>query len=170
MSLGKPFFMAVSGFALLSACAPPGADLQANVYQADQVNQQQSAQVVTILTVLPARVEVSNAQAQKNAEAGGAVLGAVFGAVLGNNMGSHNALAGGALGGVAGGAAGSLVPGSTLVDGVTLGYNENGNLMTSTQVGEMCQFAPGKSLVVSTQANETRIQANAVCPLPPKSA
>ena len=53
--------------------------------------------------------------------------------------------------------------------GITLGYSENGNLLTSTQVGEMCQFVTGKSLVVSTQAGETRIQPNAVCPPPAKN-
>ncbi len=150
--------------ALLAGCTPPGADLQANVYQADQVNQQQAAEVVTILSISPAKVEVDNTRAQQTAQAGGAVLGAVLGGVLGNNMGSHNGLAGGIVGGVAGAAAGSLVPGTALVNGVTLGYNQDGNLMTSTQVGELCQFAPGKSLVIATQPGETRIQPNAVCP------
>ena len=124
--------------------------------------------MVTILSISPAKVEVSNEQAQQTAQVGGAVLGAVLGGVLGNNMGSHNGLAGGIVGGVAGAAAGSLVPGSTLVDGVTLGYSEGGNLLSSTQVGEMCQFEPGKALVISTQESETRIQPNAVCP-PPKN-
>jgi outer membrane lipoprotein SlyB len=164
MSLKRNILIGISALSLLAGCTPPGADLQANVYQAGQVNQQQAAEVVTILSISPAKVEVDNAQAQRTAQVGGTILGAVLGGVLGNNMGSHNGLAGGVVGGVAGATAGSLVPGTTMVDGVTLGYSEGGNLLTSTQVGEMCQFAPGKSLVVSTQANETRIQPNAVCP------
>jgi len=169
VSFSKCSFLAISSLSVLIGCTPPGADLQSNVYQANQVNQQQAAAVVTILSISPAKVEVSNAQAKQTAEVGGAVLGAVLGGVLGNNMGSNNGLAGGVVGGVAGGAAGSLVSATTLVDGVTLGYNESGNLLTSTQVGAMCQFQPGKSLVVSTQANETRIQPNAVCPVPAKN-
>jgi outer membrane lipoprotein SlyB len=162
-------FVTISSLAFFAGCTPPGADLQANVYQADQVNQQQAAKVITILSITPAKVSVSNEQAQKTAEVGGAVLGAVLGGVLGNNMGSNNGLVGGAVGGVAGAAAGSLVSSQTLVDGVTLGYSEDGNLVTSTQVGELCQFQSGKALLVSTQANETRIQPNAVCP-PPKNS
>jgi outer membrane lipoprotein SlyB len=168
MALKKVTIISISAILLLGGCQQPGSDLQANVYQADQVNQAQSAQVITILSILPAKVEVNNVEAQRTAQVGGAVLGAVLGGVLGNNMGSNNGLVGGAVGGVAGVAAGSLVPATTLVDGVTLGYNENGNLLTSTQVGQMCQFQLGRSLVVSTQANETRIQPNAVCP-PPKN-
>jgi outer membrane lipoprotein SlyB len=80
----------------------------------------------------------------------------------------HATGAGLVVGGVAGAAAGSLVPASTLVDGVTIGYTEAGNTLTSTQVGEMCQFQMGKALVVSTQQNETRVQPNAACP-PPKN-
>jgi outer membrane lipoprotein SlyB len=153
---------------LLTACAPPGSDLASNVYQADQVNQQQQAKVVNILAVLPAKVEVSNAQAQQSAEVVGGLLGAVGGAVIGNNIASHaegNTLGGGALGGVGGALAGSLVPASTLVDGVSLTYVEDGQTLNSAQVGAMCQFAPGKAIVISTTANETRVQPNATCPV-----
>ncbi|OYV35877.1 MAG: hypothetical protein B7Z81_08120 [Acidocella sp. 20-61-6] len=155
MVIKKTVIVSASALLLLCGCQQPGSDLQANVYQAGQVNQAQSAQVITILSILPAKIEVNNVQAQRTAQVGGAVLGAVLGGVLGNNMGSNNGLAGGVVGGVAGAAAGSLVPSTTLVNGVTLGYNENGNLLTSTQVGQMCEFKLGRSLVVSTQANET---------------
>ncbi len=157
---------AILALPLLSSCAQPGADLQANVYQAGQVNQVQNAKEITILTVMPAKVEVSNAQNQKTAEVVGGVLGAVGAGLLGGGL-SHNANTGvgsAVLGGVAGAAAGSMVNSTALVDGVTIGYNENGQTLTSSQVGELCQFKPGAALVVSTSANETRVQPNAVCP------
>jgi outer membrane lipoprotein SlyB len=160
--------VAISGFASLTACQQPGADLAANVYQADQVNQSQDAKIINILALSPAKVEVSNAQNEHTAQVVGGLLGAVGGGLLGGNIGSGGAghvVAGAALGGVGGAAAGSLVPGQVLVSGVTIGYTEAGALHTSTQVGEMCQFKMGQAMVVTTQANETRVQPNAVCPI-----
>ena len=160
-------FFAISGFTALTACQQPGADLAANVYQADQVNQSQDAKISNILSLSPAKVEVSNAQNQHTAQVVGGLLGAIGGGLLGGNVGNGRAghvVAGAALGGVGGAAAGSLVPGQVLVSGVTIGYTEAGALHTSTQVGEMCQFKMGQAMVVTTQANETRVQPNAICP------
>jgi outer membrane lipoprotein SlyB len=160
-------FFAISSFALLTACQQPGADLAANVYQADQVNQSQDAKIITILSLSPAKVEVNNAQNQHTAEVVGGLLGAVGGGLLGGNVGSGNAgnvVGGAALGGIGGAAAGSLVPGQVLVPGVTIGYSEEGALHTSTQVGELCEFRMGEAMVVTTQANETRVQPNSICP------
>lgn len=161
----------ISACLLLTACEQPGSNLGANVYQADQVNQAQNAKVITILSLSPAKVEVSNAQNQKAAEVAGGLLGAVAGGLIGGNVSGGTVgtgLGGAALGGVGGAAAGSLVSSTALVDGVTIGYSEDGALRTSTQVGQMCQFKLGQALVVSTQQNETRVQPNAECP-PPKS-
>lgn len=157
----------ISACFILTACQQPGANLAANVYQADQVNQSQDAKVINILSLSPAKVQVSNAQNQQAAEVAGGVLGAVAGGLIGGNVSGGSVgtgLGGAALGGVGGAAAGSLVPSSTLVDGVTIGYNQDGNIHTSTQVGELCQFKLGQALVVSTQQNETRVQPNAACP------
>lgn len=150
----------------LASCQPPGADLQANVYSASQVNQQQAAEVVTILAVLPAKVEVDNSQARAGAQLLGGVLGAVGGAMIGNNIAGagQDTLGGGIVGGATGALAGSLVPASTLVDGVSLTYVLDDKTYNSAQVGQMCQFVPGKAIVVSSTANETRVQPNAVCP------
>jgi outer membrane lipoprotein SlyB len=159
--------LAISGFGLLTACQQPGADLAANVYQADQVNQSQDAKIINILSLSPAQVEVSNAQNEHTAQVVGGLLGAVGGGFLGANVGhggAGNVVGGAALGGVGGAAAGSLVPGQVLVSGVTIGYTEAGALHTSTQVGEMCQFKMGQAMVVTTQANETRVQPNDICP------
>lgn len=161
---------AISSLAVLAACQQPGADLAANVYQADQVNQSQDAKIINILSLSPAKVEVSNAQNQHTAQVVGGLLGAVGGGLLGGNIGhggTGNVVGGAALGGVGGAAAGSLVPGQVLVEGVTIGYTEAGALHTSTQVGDMCQFKMGQAMVVTTQANETRVQPNAICPTKP---
>jgi outer membrane lipoprotein SlyB len=150
----------------VQGCAS-GANLQSNVYQAGQVNQRQEAQVVDVLAVLPAKVEVSNEEARRLAQAGGVVLGAIGGAAIGNNVRNASAntrLVGGVAGAGVGGVAGSLVPGRVLVDGVSLTYVENGKTFNSAQVGKPCDFKPGKAIVVSTTPTETRIQPNSECP------
>lgn len=152
---------------LAAGCATPGANLGANVYSAGQVNQRQAAKVVSILAVLPARVEVSNAQNKASAQLIGGLLGAIGGAALGGGL-AHNAgtaLFGGAAGGGIGVAAGSLVPDAVLVEGVSLTYVEDGQTLNSAQVGKACEFRPGEAIVVSTGGAETRIQPNAACPV-----
>ena len=150
----------------LQGCAT-GDSLQSNVYRAGQVNQRQEAQVVEILAVLPAKVEVSNEEARRLAQTGGVVLGAITGAAIGNNVRNaspNTRVAGGVAGGAVGGVAGSLVPGKVLVDGVSLTYVQNGKTFNSAQVGKICEFQPGRAIVVSANPNETRIQANSQCP------
>lgn len=151
---------------LVAGCTTPGANLQANVYRADQVNSQQEAKVVKILLVTPARIEVDNSQNKRTAEVVGGLLGAIGGGVIGNNTGhaSGGATLGVAAGGVTGLAAGSLVPGKVLVDGVSITYEDQGRTFNSAQVGRVCEFTSGKAVVISTSANETRIQPNATCP------
>jgi outer membrane lipoprotein SlyB len=152
---------------VLAGCEQPGANIEANVYRAGQVNQKQDAKVVDILAVLPARIEVSNVQAKQTAQLVGGLAGVLGGAVIGNNIARHasiNTVAGGAAGGAVGVMAGSLVPENTLVDGVSLTYTENGKTLNSAQVGKECQFKPGKAIVISTGPTETRIQPNSVCP------
>jgi outer membrane lipoprotein SlyB len=160
-------FAAVAAVAALAGCAQPGAELKANVYQASQVNQVQQAKVVSILAVLPAKVQANNSQNQATAQAVGGILGLVGGAALGGGLG--HSFGGAALGGIGGGAAGAvagtaLVPSTALVDGVSLTYNFNGNTLNSAQVGEICEYKPGDAVMVSTGPNETRIQPNATCP------
>jgi outer membrane lipoprotein SlyB len=144
--------------------------LKANVYDASQVNKVQDAKVINIISVMPAQIQVSNKQAQQLAEVGGGVLGAVGGGLLGNKL-DRGGLGGTALGGVAGGAtgaaAGSLVPGKTLVEGVSLTYDDGaGHTLNSTEVGRSCEYKPGKAVMVSTSPTETRIQPNDTCPPP----
>jgi outer membrane lipoprotein SlyB len=151
---------------ILQGCAT-GANLESNVYQANQVNQRQEAAVVEILAVLPAKVQVSNEEAKRLAQAGGAVLGAIGGAAIGNNVRNRSAsttLVGGVAGAGVGALAGSTVPGKVLVDGVSLTYVENGKTFNSAQVGKMCEFMPGKAIMISVSTNETRIQSNSQCP------
>jgi outer membrane lipoprotein SlyB len=150
----------------LLGCQQPGANLQSNVYKAGQVNSAQDAKVVSILAVLPAKVEVDNTQQRKNAAVLGGVLGAIGGGVVGHNVSSNraNGTTVGALGGGAGGAVvGSLVPDKVLVDGVSITYKYKGKTLNSAQVGKLCEYKPGKAVVISTSPTETRIQANATC-------
>lgn len=151
----------------LAGCATPGAENQANVYDASQVNQAQEVKTVNILAVFPAKVKVSNAKNRQTAQIVGGVLGALAGGVIGNNIGhpgAANTAAGGAIGGAAGVAAGSLVDSEVLVDGVSITYELDGRTLNSTEVGRACEFLPGKAVLFSTGGNETRIQPNAQCP------
>ncbi|WP_207003884.1 hypothetical protein [Trinickia mobilis] len=153
----------------LAGCQTPGQEYGANVYNAGQVNTRQEAATVQILAVLPAKVQVSNAQNQRAAAIAGGVLGALAGGVAGANVGHYhqqNTVLGAAGGGVAGAALGSLVPGTVLVDGVSIAYKQEGKVYNSAQVGQLCQFQPGTAIIVSSGPNETRIQPNAVCPPP----
>ena len=159
-------FPALMSLSLLSACAT-GAELQANVYRADQVNQAQAAEVVEILAILPAKVEVDNTKGKQTAQLIGGVLGAIGGLALANNVGHHSVggnLFGGAAGGGLGVAAGSMVSDRVLVEGVSLTYLRNGQTLNSAQVGKLCQYHPGRAIVISTGPMETRVQPNAACP------
>lgn len=150
---------------VLSGCQATGEQYEASVYQVDQLNQQQQAETIKIIGVLPAKIEINNSQAQDDAQKAGMLLGSIAGALLGNGHGSDGALVGGIAGGVAGGVTGSMVENKVLVNGVTITYSQNERIYTSTQVGKMCQFQPGIALVVSTKQKETRVQPNAVCPV-----
>lgn len=166
----KAAVMTISVFNL-AACAQPGAEAGANVYAEGQVNTRQKADVVNILAVTPAKVSVSNAQNQQAAQIAGGVIGALAGAGLGAGLSHHNGLAAGTIGAVGGGAlgnaAGSLVPGQVLVDGVSITYEDHGNTYSSAQVGRMCEYVPGRAIMISTSPTETRIQPNTECHVAP---
>ncbi|HEY5298694.1 MAG TPA: hypothetical protein VIK59_12310 [Verrucomicrobiae bacterium] len=164
----SPSFVILSASAvLLSGCMANGQQYAGNVYKAGQVNQEQEAKTVKILAVLPAKIEVDNAEGKKNAQVIGGVLGALGGAVAGHQIAqnkSNGAVVGGAGGAAVGVAAGSMVPDKVLVDGVSISYTRNHKTLHSAQVGRLCEFTPGTAIMVTTQAKETRIQPNATCP------
>jgi outer membrane lipoprotein SlyB len=166
----KSVLMLTATSVLLAGCVQSGANLAADAYQANQVNQRQEAKGVNILMVRPAKVEVDNGENQRTAQLVGGLLGAGAGLALGGGL-SHR-LGGYALGGAggaaAGAAAGSLVPGRVLVDGVSLTYEEDGHTFNSAQVGKLCEFQPGRAIVISTGPGVTRIQPNAGCPVAAK--
>ncbi|MBW0237746.1 hypothetical protein [Pseudomonas sp. D1HM] len=162
--------LVLSTFAVLAGCQSTGEEYQADVFDASQVNTQQEAKTVKIITISPSKIKVSNEKNKNAAMMAGGVLGLIGGAALGNTKNTDTALVGGVAGGAAGAMAGSLVNGTTLVPGVLIGYSENGKIFTSAQVGRPCEFKVGEiSLMVMTLSNETRIQPNATCPEPKKS-
>ncbi|RWU24330.1 hypothetical protein DM813_08405 [Pseudomonas alkylphenolica] len=162
--------LALIGAATLLGCQTTGEQYQADVFDASQVNTQQEARTVKIITVSPTRIKVSNAKNKNAAMMVGGVLGALAGVALGAGKNSDTAIIGGVAGGATGAMAGSLVDGTSLVPGVLIGYSEDGKIFTSAQVGRPCNFKVGDiSLMVMTKSNETRIQPNAICPEPKKS-
>lgn len=159
----------ISTLIALSGCAATGENLKGNVYKAGQVNTAQNARTIKITAVLPAQIEVDNSKQQKQAMIAGGALGALAGGLAGGFGGIGTAgtvgttLGGGALGV----GAGSMVSDKVLVEGVSIAYLENGKMFTSAQVGKLCEFRPNTTaLIISTGPNETRIQPNAVCPVP----
>lgn len=161
----KKTVVALSFAVLLAGCQTPGEQYQADVFDASQVNQQQAARTVKIITVSPTKIKVTNEANRKAATLVGGLLGAVGGAALGASKSRDTALVGGLGGGAVGALAGSMVNDSSLVPGVLIGYSEHGRIFTSAQVGKACQFAVGDiSLMVTMLNNETRIQPNATCP------
>lgn len=159
-------FVLISIAAILGGCQATGDQYQADVFDASQVNSQQEAKTVKIITISPARIKVSNDNNRQTAQIVGGLLGAVAGGALGKQKNTDTALIGAAGGGAAGVAAGSLVSAEILVPGVLISYQENGKIFTSAQVGKPCEFAIGEiSLLVKTKSNETRIQPNATCPI-----
>jgi outer membrane lipoprotein SlyB len=155
------------GLLLLNGCIlnSTGEKNRANSYRVSQINQKQTAEVIEILAVLPAQIEVDNSDAQKNRALIGAVLGAAGGAVLGNAIGGRNTLAGGLIGGAAGVATASTTENTVLVEGVTITFVQDEKTYSSSQVGLSCEFKPGGAVMISTNATETRIQPNSSCPL-----
>ena len=156
---------------LMSACqTPTGESLGANVYKSDQVNQKQEAKTVNILAVVSAKIEVDNTESQKTTQLLGGAIGGLGGALLGNKISDKYDKEGAVIGGVGGAVAGAsignaLVQNKVLVDAVTITYVEDGKTLSSTQVGQLCEFVVGNALVISTAVNETRIQPNASCPV-----
>ncbi len=152
---------------ILSGCAATGENLQSNVYRAGQVNTAQAARSIKIITVLPAKIEIDNAEQKKQAQVGGAILGALAGGLGGGfgGLGGLGTTGTTVAGGAVGAAAGSLVSDKILVEGVSIAYSENGKMFTSAQVGKACEYRPGATIIISTSPTETRIQPNASCPV-----
>jgi len=157
---------------LVSGCQATGENLGSNVYHADQVNSRQEAKTITIVAIMPAKVEIDNSKQKKTAQTIGLILGAVAGAAVGHSLGDQSATnmtIGAAGGAAAGAAAGSMVDDKVLVDGVSITYNDSGKIFSSAQVGKMCEYVPGLAVVIATNASETRIQPNAICPVEKES-
>ena len=151
---------------VLAGCQSNADQYASDVYTTSQVNTQQETKTVKIISTMPAKVAVDNTSNKQTAQLVGAVLGAVAGGVVGHNVGSGSGLgttAGAVGGGVVGAAASGMVDDTTLVDGVSITYQDGDKVYTSTQVGRSCQFTPGLAVVISTKTNETRIQPNGVC-------
>lgn len=66
----------------LAGCQSNADDHAADVYQTDQLNTKQETKTVNIISILPAKVAVDNAQNKRNAQAFGALIGAVAGGVI----------------------------------------------------------------------------------------
>lgn len=150
-------------FAFTAGCATNESS-QSNYYTADEANQQLKSELVTVLLVMPARVEVDNTQNSDNAKKTGTLLGALAGAYLGAQY--DNVGAGLVAGGASGAVGGSMVNSTKIIDGVGVTYQMDDEHFTAIQSGEVCQFTiNAKTLLITGQDGKTRIQPNAICPV-----
>lgn len=156
-------------FLILGACASPGEESRPDVYDQSQVNSLQQARVVQIVSVSRARVNVDNTKNHKKSRMWGSLLGGALGAGLATGVG-HVGWGAGLASGLGGLAAGALLGGEAtdtqkIIRGVMITYQnrEGGALFMSTQIGRPCEYKPGNALLVTTAAQETRIQPNASC-------
>ena len=151
----------------LTGCMTTTGDVhRADVYKSGQVNQMQEVKTVELLAITKTRVEVDNSQAKEKAQIGAGLVGALAGGLLGaqtNTNTRENTLLAGGAGAVVGAAAGSLVASKVLVDGVSLTYSYEGKTYNSAQVGRLCEYKMGTAIMLSADANETRIQPNTQC-------
>lgn len=138
-----------------------------NFYTADQANEQLESKLVTILLIMPAKLEVDNSQNAQTAKTAGAVGGALLGAFLGSNHG--NAGGGALIGGAAGGIGGSMVSDKKVVEGVSVTYQINDEHFTAIQTGKVCQFKKGSTLLIIDKKGKSRVQPNATCPVETKA-
>ncbi|CAD7289775.1 hypothetical protein LMG7974_01858 [Campylobacter majalis] len=153
----------------LSGCVSSNQDkLGGNVYNTGELNQQQNVKVVTIKQILGAKVTVDNTNANSSNKVVGGLLGAATGAVVGYALGGGSSKSGAVVGGVVGGTLGTVAGDkiseqTEVIDGVSIVYELEGNIYTSTQAGKLCEFSAGSAYLISMGANETRIQPNANC-------
>jgi outer membrane lipoprotein SlyB len=154
--------LTIGSFVLLAACATPGEENRAGSFSAGQVNQRQQVKIISILSILPAKVTVSNRRNQDLASGIGAVVGGILGAAIGHD---NNRSSGGAtLGVIAGSEAGRLGQGSTkLIDGIQIIYRDGDETLSSAQVARPCDYALGQALMTFVGDTEARIQSNHDC-------
>jgi len=100
--------LALTVVASLVGCQATGEQYESDVFDASQVNTQQEAKTVKILTVSPTKIKVSNEKNKNAAMMVGGVLGALGGAALGAGKNTDTAIVGGVAGGGAGALAGSM--------------------------------------------------------------
>jgi len=146
-------------FAFTAGCATNESS-QSNYYTAVEANQQLKSKLVTVLVVMPARVEVDNTRNADNTKKAGALLGALAGALYDNT--GAGLLAGGASGAIGG----SMVNSTKIIDGVSVTYQMDDEHFTAIQSGKVCQFTiNAKTLLITGRDGKTRIQPNATCPV-----
>lgn len=153
----------------LSGCVSNNQDkLGGNVYNTGELNQQQSVKIVTIKQVLAAKVAVDNTNTNSSNKVVGGLLGAATGAVVGYALGGGSSKSGAVVGGVVGGTLGTVAGDKVseqteVIDGVSIVYELDDKIYTSTQAGKLCEFGIGNAYLISMGGNETRIQPNANC-------
>ncbi|NLY03316.1 MAG: hypothetical protein GXZ15_00485 [Campylobacter sp.] len=150
----------------MSGCTSKKASSSPDVYKESEINKRQEIRAVNISKVDPAKIAINNDTSKNTARVVGGVLGAVGGAVLGYNWGSGKSgatVVGSAVGGALGGLGGEAVNDEKVVDGVTITYEQDGRVYSSTQVGDLCEYKTGSAEVVLIDGSVTKIQPNSYC-------
>ncbi len=146
----------------INGCAATEENLNSTIDKSHQDTTVKTVKSIQIITVLPAKIEVDNYQAQFAASALSAATRGIGGRYGG--VGALGTMGTTIEGGTIGNSTGLMAPDKVVVDGVSITYSDNQKIVTSAQIGKVCEFKPGPSVIDSTaDVNETRVQPNATC-------
>lgn len=148
---------------ILNGCNATEKNLHSTADKNHQDTTVKVAKSIQIITVLPAKIEADNYQAQFAASALSAATRGIGGRYGG--VGTLGTMGTTIEGGTIGNSTGLMAPDKVVVDGVSITYSDNQKIVTSSQTGKVCEFKPGPSIIDSTaDVNEARILPNATCP------
>ncbi|QCE32670.1 hypothetical protein FAI41_03225 [Acetobacteraceae bacterium] len=176
----KPFrssAIALLSLGILAGCVTPVENLKPTNFDAGNLNQSSSGRVVTILHLMPAKAQVSNAENHRRSETVGTISGAAIcgvaagvaaGIFAGEGAGVGAGIGGALLCGYLGHYLGAIIePPELHPDSLIIVYQDPNNpqIQQTIEIAKPCEFKPGTGYAViinnpKTHKVETRIQPN----------
>jgi hypothetical protein len=162
-SLQMNKFVLMLALIIMYGCSATEKNLNSTTGKNPQVTNVQTSKSIQIISVLPTKIETDNFQAQFAASALSAATRGISGQYGG--VGSLGTMGTTIEGGTIGNSTGLMAPDKITVNGVSITYSVNKEIVTSSQTGKACEFKPGPSILDSTaDVTKIRILPNATCP------
>jgi hypothetical protein len=156
-------FLLMSALIIMYGCSAAEKNLNSTADKNPQDATVQTSKSIQIISVLPAKIEADNYQAQFATAALSAATRGIGGRYGG--VGTLGTMGTTMEGGTIGNSTGLMAPDKITVDGVSITYSDNNQLITSLQTGKVCEFRPGPSTLDSTSDfTKIQIQPNTTCP------